>query len=275
LETKTHESPHTVAPPTSLPDSTPPTLVPILFRTARMVVHVSPAMSLGLYASIAEVAGGGRRDREEFDSDSKSEDAEDEGPTLEDEDPVAWDEGPGTRVKSLGLGGDAVLPEGQQRTASVIETTVGQSYRSVPEPEIPERVSALRQPTLTTWIDLDDDIAYIDVPTYPPPAPPAQTPPSYEWSSGSLSVSPTLSIVPSPFITHDTTDRSITCSFTRYAEAEEFLTELGARVEMQGGLIHGHKVRLEELSPALFERYDKDMEELFTRSGEVRDEIFS
>ncbi|GJU86193.1 hypothetical protein Tco_1293739 [Tanacetum coccineum] len=31
----------------------------------------------------------------------------------------------------------------------------------------------------------------------------------------------------------------------------------------------------EELSPALFERYDRDIEELFTRPGALRDEIFS
>ncbi|GJX63668.1 hypothetical protein Tco_0296568 [Tanacetum coccineum] len=51
------------------------------------------------------------------------------------------------------------------------------------------------------------------------------------------------------------------------AETEGFLTELGAQVEMQRGLIRDHVVRLEELSPALFERYDKDIGELFTRSG--------
>ncbi|GKE30676.1 hypothetical protein Tco_1446060 [Tanacetum coccineum] len=87
------ESPHTVASPTSLPDSIPPTchvedsegsdtsgarsmssdsttpllpdhpfthttptLVPVLRRTARMAVRVLPAMSPGLSASIAEVA---------------------------------------------------------------------------------------------------------------------------------------------------------------------------------------------------------------------------
>nr|GFA71770.1 hypothetical protein [Tanacetum cinerariifolium] len=56
VETEAPESPHTVAPPTSLPDSTPPTLVPILRRTARMAVRVPPTMSSGLHASIAEVA---------------------------------------------------------------------------------------------------------------------------------------------------------------------------------------------------------------------------
>ncbi|GKG16768.1 hypothetical protein Tco_0361725, partial [Tanacetum coccineum] len=48
----------------------------------------------------------------------------------------------------------------------------------------------------------------------------------------------------------------------------------GAQVEMQGGLIRDHAVRLEELSPALFERYDRDIGELFTRSGAVMEEIF-
>ncbi|GJR45000.1 hypothetical protein Tco_1313103 [Tanacetum coccineum] len=51
------------------------------------------------------------------------------------------------------------------------------------------------------------------------------------------------------------------------AEAKGFLTKLGAQVEMQGGLIHDHTVRLGELSPALFERCDGEIWELFTRSG--------
>ncbi|GJV26873.1 hypothetical protein Tco_1383321, partial [Tanacetum coccineum] len=303
VETEAPESPHTVAPPTSLPDSTPPTLVPILSRTARMAVRVPSAMSPGLSASMAEVAamfdsafcksfrssgdeeGDNKEEDEEMkeslDSDSVSEDAEGEGPTVEDEDPTAGDEdlvagdkGPGIRLESLSLGGDEVIPEGQPQAAPVVETAidkplglgygalrrreialgegripsvfeVGQSSRSVPDSERPEIVLALREPTLTTWMDPEDGIVYIDVPAYPPPAPPAQTP---HHSSG-----------PSPTM----------------AETEGFLTELGAQVEMQGGLIHDHTVRLEELSPALFERYDRDIGELFTRSGAVRDKIFS
>ncbi|GJX93164.1 hypothetical protein Tco_0347750 [Tanacetum coccineum] len=298
VETETPESPHTVASPTQLLDSIPPTchaeysvdydtsgarptssdftaplspnhplthasptLVPILHRTARMAMHVLPARSLGLSASIVEVAAmsdsafrkrfrssyeslpsssspdlplqkryqgtselveDDEEDKEEeeddeeedeeieesSDSDSESEVIEDEGPTAEDEDPAvgdegltARDEGPGMRVESLGLKGDEVVPEGQQRAAPVVETVmaeplglgygalrhreialeegrmpsvfkVGQSYGSVLEPERPERVSALSQPTLTTWIDLEDDKVYIDVPAYPLPAPP-------------------------------------------------------------------------------------------------------
>ncbi|GKF60074.1 hypothetical protein Tco_0176860, partial [Tanacetum coccineum] len=51
-----HQSPLTVAPPTSLPESTPPTLVPILRRDTCMAVRVPPEMSPGLSASMAEVA---------------------------------------------------------------------------------------------------------------------------------------------------------------------------------------------------------------------------
>ncbi|GJU90646.1 hypothetical protein Tco_1303069 [Tanacetum coccineum] len=156
-------------------------------KTARMAVRVPPAMSSGLSASIAEGTSELVEDDKEEDdeieessySDSVSEDAKDEGPTAEDEDPAAGDEGltvgdegPGIGVESLRLGGDEAVPEGQQRAAPVVKTAM--------ESERPERVSALMQPTLTTWIDPEDGIAYINVPAYPPPAPPAQTPPSPE-----------------------------------------------------------------------------------------------
>ncbi|GKD00760.1 hypothetical protein Tco_1171034 [Tanacetum coccineum] len=96
-------------------------------------------------------------------------------------------------------------------------------------------------PTLTTWKDPEDSMVYIDVPTYPPPAPLVQTPPSPEWTSGSLPISPSPSIVPSP--------------------VSSPMVPLTAPSP--------------ELSPALFERYDRDIGELFTRSRAVRDEIFS
>ncbi|GJS56831.1 hypothetical protein Tco_0651615 [Tanacetum coccineum] len=118
-----------------------------------------------------------------------------------DESLVAGDEGLGMRVESLSLGGDEAVSEGLQRATPVVETTVGeplglgyealrrleialgedripsvfdagQGSGSVPEPERPESVSALRQPTLTTWIDPKNDRVYIDVSAYPPLAPP-------------------------------------------------------------------------------------------------------
>ncbi|GJT24968.1 hypothetical protein Tco_0894905 [Tanacetum coccineum] len=109
-------------------------------------------------------------------------------------------------------------------------------------------------------------MVYIDVPAYPPPALPVQTPPSPEWTSGSLpiSLSPSVVSLPisSPMIPLTVPSLVATPATT---ETERFLTELGAQVEMQGGMIRDHAVRLKELFPALFERYDKDIGELFTR----------
>ncbi|GJZ41214.1 hypothetical protein Tco_0588100 [Tanacetum coccineum] len=83
---------------------------------------------------------------------------------------------------------------------------VGQGSGSTLESERPKRVSASRQPTLTTWMDPKDGMVYIDVPAYPPPAPPVQTPPLPEWSSATPDM----------------------------AETKGFLTKLGDQVEIQG-----------------------------------------
>ncbi|GJR64409.1 hypothetical protein Tco_0010474 [Tanacetum coccineum] len=224
---------------------------------------------------------------ESLDSNSVSEDAEDEGPTAKDEDPIAGDEGlaagdegPSMRVESrdsddeshglddeghsvesdgLGLGEEEeVVPEGQQQAVPVVGTVVSMPLElgygalrrqelaleeehvySTFEPERSERVSASRQPTLTPWTDPEDGMVYIDVPAYPPPAPPVQTPPLPEWTSGSLPISLSPFIVPSPISSPmiPLTSRCI------------------------GGLIRDHAVRLEELSPALFERSLKHEQE--------------
>nr|GEY15281.1 hypothetical protein [Tanacetum cinerariifolium] len=120
---------------------------------------------------------------------------------------------------------------GDGRMPSVFK--VSQSSRSVPEPETPKRVLALKQPTLTIWIDLKDSRTYIDVHAYPLPVLLVQTPPSPEWSSGSLHVSPAPSIVPSPISSPmiPLTIPSPT-SLPTMAETEGFLTELGAQVKM-------------------------------------------
>ncbi|GJW54948.1 hypothetical protein Tco_0099033 [Tanacetum coccineum] len=132
----------------------------------------------------------------------------DEGPIVEDKDPAAEDEGltmgvegpgmddvgyglddesrgideEGHSVESDGLG----LEEEEEAVPGTFE--VGQGFGSAPESERPERVSAFRQPTLTTWTDPEDGMIYVDIPDYPPPAPPVQTPPSPEWTSGSLPI---------------------------------------------------------------------------------------
>ncbi|GJR64411.1 hypothetical protein Tco_0010476 [Tanacetum coccineum] len=312
VESETPESPLTVTPPTSQPESTSSTLVPILRRTARMAVRVPPAMSSGLSASMAEVAAmfefvfrkrfrssyesspsssppylpswkhyqgmselveddedeedddeEDEKIEESLDSVSVSEDTEDEGPTTKDEylaagdeGLAAGDEGPGMGVESHGLDEEAV-PEGQQRAVPVVETTMsiplGLGYGELRRQELALKED---QSTLTTWTDPEDGMVYIDVPAYLPLTPPVQTPPSPEWSSGSLPISPSPSIVPSP-ISLPMIPLTVPSPVATPATAET------------AGLL------LEELSPALFERYDRDIGELFTRSGAVRDEIFS
>ncbi|GJX84971.1 hypothetical protein Tco_0335745 [Tanacetum coccineum] len=209
---------------------------------------------------------------ESMDPDHVSKDAEDEGLTAEDEDPAAEDEGltagvesPGIDDKGYGLDdeghgrddesrgiddeGHSVESDGlcleeesaplglgyaafRRRELALEESNiystfkVGQGFGSAPVSERPERVSAFRQPTLTTWTNPKDGMIYIDIPDYPPPAPHVHTPPSPEWTSATPAV----------------------------VETEGFLTELGDQVQMQGGLISDHAVRLEELSPSLFER---------------------
>ncbi|GJU69685.1 hypothetical protein Tco_1255944 [Tanacetum coccineum] len=194
-----------------------------------------------------------------MDSDSMSEDAKDEGPTAEDEDPAVEDEGltvgvegpgmvdegyglddesrgiddEGYSIESDGLGleeEEEAVPGALRRRELALEEgdvystfEVGQGSEPAPESKIPKRVSAFRQPTLTTWTDPEDGMIYIDIPDYPPPAPPIQTPPSPEWTYGSLPISPSHSDAITYFIAY-------------------------------GGFISDNAVRLEELSPALFKR---------------------
>ncbi|GKC67851.1 hypothetical protein Tco_1100449, partial [Tanacetum coccineum] len=174
---------------------------------------------------------GGEEDEEIEDSSDSSDGSEspavgDKSHGLDDESHGLDDEGRRVERDTLGLEDEAV-PEDQQRAAPVVETAegeplglgygalrrrelaaeedqrystfeVGQGSGSALEPEGLERVSAFRQPTLTTWTDSEDGTVYIDVPTYPPPAPPVQTPPSPDWTPGSLPTSPSHTDVPSP-----------------------------------------------------------------------------
>ncbi|GKD65703.1 hypothetical protein Tco_1307811 [Tanacetum coccineum] len=188
-----------------------------------------------------------------LDSDSESEDTENEGPTAEDEDPAAGDEclaagheGLSMRVKSLSLGGDEAIPEGQQRVALVMEIAMGKplvlGYRALRHREI--ALGDGRMPSVFE-VDPEDGIAYINAPAYPLPAPPIQTSPSPEWSSGLLPISPAPSIVPSPVSSPVIPLAILSLVFSpAMDETKGFLTKLGAWVEMQGGLIRDHMERV-------------------------------
>ncbi|GJU19848.1 hypothetical protein Tco_1153190 [Tanacetum coccineum] len=261
VETETPESPLTVAPPTSLPESTSSTLVPILRRTARMVVHVPPAMSPGLYASMAEVAAmfksairkrfmsyyeslpsssppylpSRKRYRgtpklveddeededeeieESLDSDSVSEDAEDEGPTAEDEDPTAGDEALAAGDEGPGIGVESHGLDEEGHSLESDRLGLGEEEEVVPKGQ--QRAVPVVGTTGS-----------------------GTTPESERPERVSASRQLTLTTWTNP---EDATPAT--------TETEGFLTNLGAQVEMQGGLIRDHAIRLEELSPALFE----------------------
>nr|GEZ95827.1 hypothetical protein [Tanacetum cinerariifolium] len=174
---------------------TTPVLVPILHRTACMAVRVLSMMSPGLSAGIAEVAAMSdlafRKSEEDeeveesLDFGSESENAKDDGPTTEDEDPAAEDEGlaagvegPSMDDESYGLDDEHHGVDDESR--GIDDEGRGQGSGSAPKPGRSKKVSAFRQPTLTTWTDSKDGMLYIDVPVYPRLAPPVQTPPSLE-----------------------------------------------------------------------------------------------
>ncbi|GJV98846.1 hypothetical protein Tco_1554098 [Tanacetum coccineum] len=199
-------------------------------------------------------------EEDSLDSDSGSEGAENEGHAAGDEDPDMRDEG-------FGLGEDEAVPEGQQRAAPVVETAVGeplglgygalrrrelaaeddqrysmfevgQGSGYAPELERLERVSAFRQPTLTTWTDPED-------------AP-----------------------ISSPLISLTVSLHVATPTATILVDEDQFI-EVGAQLELYGSMLQDHTQRLDALPPTLFAKIDRDVRELYTRSGAVRDEIFS
>ncbi|GJY26275.1 hypothetical protein Tco_0401001 [Tanacetum coccineum] len=195
------------------------------------------------------------------DGEDKSLDMDDEGDRLDSEDR-------GIEGEGLSLEEEAV-PEGQQQAALVVETAASETFRL--------GYGALRRRELAVEEDQihnpEDGRTYIDVPTYPLPAPPVQTWPSPEWSSGSLPVSPAHSNVPSP-IPSPIASPVATPTATILVDKDQFI-EIGAQLELYGGILQDHTQRLDAMPPTLFAEIDRDVRELYTRSGEVRDEIFS
>ncbi|GKA41301.1 hypothetical protein Tco_0733894 [Tanacetum coccineum] len=231
--------------------------------TARMAVHTQLAMSPGLSARVTEgmtlsplsfckryqgtfelikdIEG------ESLESDSEREGSEDEGLDLEDEDEE-----------------EEAEPEWQpQQAVQVVHTAIdeplGLGYEALRrQQQRVEETPAPRPPVCATWVDPMDDTVHTDIPIYVPlVCVPVQIPPSPEWSSGSLPVSPSSPAVPTPVASP--IDSSPVAS-PATVEAESFLAELGAHVELQGGLIQDHIQRLDALPPALLRSLKQEQE---------------
>ncbi|GJT47796.1 hypothetical protein Tco_0973953 [Tanacetum coccineum] len=146
---------------------------------------------------------------DELGEDNTEEDVEDESHGLDDESHGLDDESQGLDDESQGLDDEeeeeeAAL-EGQQQAVPVVDTSasepLGLGYRAARHRALEsteEIAPSTYEPTLVAWVDPEDGRVYTDIPTYAPPAAPVQTPPSPEWSSCSLPISPSSPVVPSP-----------------------------------------------------------------------------
>ncbi|GJZ75416.1 hypothetical protein Tco_0639881 [Tanacetum coccineum] len=141
--------------------------------------------------------------------DSVSKDVDDEGPTAEDEDPTTEDECLTAGVESPSIDDESyVLDDEGHGRDDESHGIDNEDHSTYPE----------------------EGMIYIDILDYPPPAPPVQTPPSPEWTSGSLPISLSHSDVPSP------------------------ISSPIIPLTIPSPCSHTHYILLEELSPALFER---------------------
>ncbi|GJS39671.1 hypothetical protein Tco_0564714 [Tanacetum coccineum] len=174
--------------------------------------------------------------------DSKRERSEDEGPNLEEEE---------------------VAPEGQsQQAVQVVDTVLG--YKAA-------RHRALELAAEITPSTFEIGQSSRSVPDQ-------QTPPSPEWLSGSLPVSPLSPVIPtlvaSPVDSSPVASPATTLAAIIAVDKDEFL-DVGAQLELHGSMLHDHAQRLDALPPTLFEGYDRDLRVLYTMLRTVRDEIFS
>nr|GEY15334.1 hypothetical protein [Tanacetum cinerariifolium] len=154
-----------------------------------LLTHVSPTPTptqVSFHPKAAALSPSSFRKREEDteeDKEDESSDANDdrEGQGLNEEGQGFEDEGPATS-EPLGLGYGAAWRRVLKSIDEISPSTykVGQSSRSVPERAGAERIYAFRQPTLVTWLDLEDGRVYTDILTYAPPVIPVQTPLSPE-----------------------------------------------------------------------------------------------
>ncbi|GJZ44605.1 retrotransposon ORF1 [Tanacetum coccineum] len=253
-------------------------------RTARMTVHAQPAMPLGLSARVIEAmtlsdSAFRKRYRSSYETPSPS-----PSPTLlarkryrgtselildtKTEDNVSGAEGAGSwgeeseDESSDPWDDEEVVPEGQQQAVPVMDTAadeplglgygalrrrelalgegsvpstfeIGQSSRSVLEQQRVEETSAPRIPTLA----------------------------SPKWSSGSLPVSPSSLLVPTPVAS------LVTALVANIAVDEDEYLEVGAQLELHGGILHDYTQHLYSLPPALFRSLQREQERITMTFG--------
>ncbi|GJY80677.1 hypothetical protein Tco_0493428 [Tanacetum coccineum] len=294
IDTETPESPLAIAPPIPLSEKVAAMSESAFRKRFRSSYESLPFVSpLDLllrmrYHGTSKLVEDSKEDDDEeidksMDFDSVSDDAKDEGPIAEDEDPAADEEGlttgvegPGMDDKGYGLDNEShgideeghsvesdgigleeeeeVVPGGQQQAALVVgmtmSTPLGLGYEALRRREL-----ALEEGDVYSTFKVEQGSGSALESERP-----KRTPPLPEWTSGSLPISLSPSDDPSP-ISSPMIHLNVPSPIATPAAVENkgFLTELGAQVKMQEGLISDHAVGLEELSPNLFERQVRRM----------------
>ncbi|GKD84967.1 hypothetical protein Tco_1356121 [Tanacetum coccineum] len=160
---------------------------------------------------------------------------DDEGQGLDDECQGLEDEG-------LGMEEEEAAPEGQEQAILVVDIVANEPLSLGYEVARCHALETTEDITPSTYeVDPEDGRVYTNIPTYVPLTAPVQTPPSPKWSLGSLLVSPSSSVVPSPIASP--------------------VANLATTISVD--------------EDQILEVYDKDLRKLYTRSGVFRDEIFS
>ncbi|GJZ52974.1 hypothetical protein Tco_0607859 [Tanacetum coccineum] len=274
IDTETPESPHYVASPTPLPDSTPPTChtkesessdtsgarstssdstAPLspdhpLTHTSptptptRASFHhncsydcACPAPHVPWYQGTSELI---------LDTDSEEDEIGEED-TNEDEGRGLDDEGHGLDNEGHGLDDEGHGLDDEGRSVESDGLSLKGEEETIPEGQ---------QRAVFRYPEEEDGITYIDIPAYPPPAPPAKIPLSPECSPGSLPVSPAPSVVPSPIsspmisltVPSPIASPVATPTATILIDEDQFI-EIGAQLELYGGILQDHTQRLDAM----------------------------
>ncbi|GJY66623.1 hypothetical protein Tco_0468861 [Tanacetum coccineum] len=196
-------------PPTHVSPTPTPTRALFHRRTTRITVCVQPAMSPGHSARVTEEmvlsdsafytdSEGDELGDEDIEGD-ESLDEDDEGERSDDEGLGSDDEVCGLEGEGLGLKKDEeATHEGQQQAVLVMDTAASEPLCLGYGAARHRALESIEEIAHSTYeVDPEDDRVYTDIPVYPLVAP-VQTPLSLEWSSGSLPISLSSPIVPSP-----------------------------------------------------------------------------
>ncbi|GKD30945.1 hypothetical protein Tco_1241723, partial [Tanacetum coccineum] len=193
-------------------------------RTARMTVRAQPSMSPGLSARVIEaMALLDSAFRKRYRGTSQLIE-ETEGGSLE---PNSERDG----LEDGSSNSEEAAPEDQQQAVLVVDTAMDEPLGLGCGAARRRALKSAKEIAPSTY---EDGTAYLDIEIYPRSCTSVQTPASPEWSSGSLPVSPSSLVAPSPIASPVTTPTA-----TISVDKDQFL-EVGAQLELYGSILQDH-----------------------------------